>query len=156
MVKARSKESEMARNKTAIAMGAQQAIGAGLVDGFLESAYSVVATSLRASEPLRSTPDLSGCVISISAALADNAIGGANGSFSTITKGEPNTVTRHLAIEHAKQGTRSNAVAPSVVDTPLHEGSPKERLRALLPMMSTAQTSGVVAAICICVTHAEL
>ena len=136
-------------------MGAQQGIGAGLVEGFLESGYKVVATSLRASESLRSTPDLSGCVISISAALADNVIGGANGCVSTITKGEPNAVTRHLAIEHAKQGIRSNAVAPSVVDTPLHQGSPKERLHALLPMVSIGETSGVVDAICICLTHAE-
>jgi NAD(P)-dependent dehydrogenase (short-subunit alcohol dehydrogenase family) len=48
----------MARNKTAIVTGAQQGIGVGLVDGFLNSGYSVVATSLRASESLRSAPDL--------------------------------------------------------------------------------------------------
>jgi NAD(P)-dependent dehydrogenase (short-subunit alcohol dehydrogenase family) len=36
----------MARNGTAIVKGAQQGMGAGLVDGFLGSGYSVVATSL--------------------------------------------------------------------------------------------------------------
>jgi len=56
--KARSKASDMARNKPAVVKGAQQGIGAGLVDGFLKSGYSVVATSLRASESSRSTPDL--------------------------------------------------------------------------------------------------
>ena len=68
----------------------------------------------------------SGCVITISAALADNPIAGVNGSVSMITKGGLNTVTRHLAIEYAKQGIRFNAVAPGVVDTPLHQGSPKD------------------------------
>lgn len=58
VLKARSKASDMARNKTAIVTGAYQGIGAELVDGFLKSGYSVVATSRRASESLRSTPDL--------------------------------------------------------------------------------------------------
>jgi NAD(P)-dependent dehydrogenase (short-subunit alcohol dehydrogenase family) len=213
----------MARNKTAIVTGAQQGIGAGLVDGFLKNGYSVVATSLRASESLRSTPDLvvvdgdirdqetavksveaavthfgtvdvlvnnagvyitkpftdfttddfnklvsvnllgflhmtqlvvkqmlrqqSGCVISISAALADNPIAGVNGSVSMITKGGLNTVTRHLAIEYAKQGIRFNAVAPGVVDTPLHQENPKEDLQALQPMGSIADISDIVDAV---------
>jgi len=46
------KETDMARNKTAIVTGAQQGIGARLADGFLKSGYSVVATSLRARESL--------------------------------------------------------------------------------------------------------
>jgi NAD(P)-dependent dehydrogenase (short-subunit alcohol dehydrogenase family) len=37
----------MARNRAAIVTGAQQGIGAALVDGFPKSGYSVVATSLR-------------------------------------------------------------------------------------------------------------
>ena len=59
MFKARfEKKGDVAKNKTAIVTGAQQGIGEGLVDGFLKSGYVVVATSLRASESLRSTPDL--------------------------------------------------------------------------------------------------
>ncbi len=213
----------MARNNTAIVTGAQQGIGAGLVDGFLKSGYSVVATSLRASESLLSTPDLvvvdgdirdhetaaksveaavthfgtvdvlvnnagiyitkpftefttddfnrlvsvnllgflhmtqlvvkqmlrqqSGCVISISAALADNPIAGVNGSVSMITKGGLNTVTRHLAIEYAKQGIRFNAVAPGVVDTPLLQENRKEDLQTLQPMGSIAEISDIVDAV---------
>ena len=53
-----STESDMARNKTAIVTAAQRGIGAGLVAGFLKSGYSVVAKSLRASQSVRSTPDL--------------------------------------------------------------------------------------------------
>lgn len=223
MLKAWSKESDMASNRTAIVTGAQQGIGAGLVDGFLESGYSVVATSLSASESLRSTSDLvvvdgdirdretaaksieaavthfgavdvlvnnagiyitkpftefttddfnalvsvnllgffhmtqlavnqmlkqgSGCVITISAALADNPIAGVNGSVSMITKGGLNTVTRHLAIEYAKQGIRFNVVAPGVVDTPLHKENHKEDLQTLQPMGSIAEVRDIVDAV---------
>jgi len=96
----------------------------------------------------------SGCVISISAALADNPIAGVNGSVSMITKGGLNTVTRHLAIEYAKQGIRFNAVAPGVVDTPLHQGSPKGPLHALQPMGSIAGTNDIVDAV-LYLTHAR-
>ena len=213
----------MAKNKTAIVTGAQQGIGAGIVDGFLKSGYKVVATSLRATESLRATSDLvlvdgdirdgetatksveaavsrfgsvdvlvnnagiyitksftefttddfnalvsinllgfvhitqlavkqmlkqqSGCVISISAALADNPIAGVNSSVSMITKGGLNTVTRQLAIEYAKKNIRFNAVAPGVVDTPLHQDNPKEKLYALQPMGGMAEVSDIVDAV---------
>src|SRR6266487_4087159 len=162
----------MSAKKTAIVTGAQQGVGAGLVEGFLKNGYNVVATSPRAGESLQSAASLivvdgdlrdaktaaktveaaiahfgeidilvnnagifitktftdfttddfnavvsvnllgflhmtqlavkqmlkqeSGCVITISAALADNPIAGVNGSVSMITKGGLNTVTRHL------------------------------------------------------------
>jgi NAD(P)-dependent dehydrogenase (short-subunit alcohol dehydrogenase family) len=62
----------------------------------------------------------SGCVVSITAALADRPIAGENGSISMITKGGLNSATQNLAIEYAKEGIRFNAVAPGVVDTPMH------------------------------------
>jgi NAD(P)-dependent dehydrogenase (short-subunit alcohol dehydrogenase family) len=70
----------------------------------------------------------SGNVVSITAALADQPIAGENASVSMIMKGGLNTVTRSLAIEYAKEGVRFNAVAPGVVDTPLHEGVPRNLL----------------------------
>ena len=48
----------MVTKKTAIVTGAQQGIGAGIVEGFLESGYNVVATSLNASKTLTATADL--------------------------------------------------------------------------------------------------
>ena len=68
----------------------------------------------------------SGSVVTITAALADRPIAGENASVSMITKGGLNTVTRSLAIEYAKDGIRFNAVAPGVVDTPLHKDDPKD------------------------------
>src|SRR5258708_31267259 len=76
----------------------------------------------------------SGRVISIAATLADQPILGVNGSGPMITKGGLNSIIRILAIEYAKQGIRFNAVAPGVVDTPMHKDNPKDFLKTLQPM----------------------
>ena len=68
----------------------------------------------------------SGCVVSITAALADRPIAGENGSISMITKGGLNSATQNLAIEYAKDGIRFNAVAPGEVDTPMHANDPND------------------------------
>src|SRR5579871_6775644 len=68
----------------------------------------------------------SGCVVTITAALADRPIAGVNGSISMITKGGLNSATQNLAIEYAKDGIRFNAVAPGVVNTPMHPDDPNE------------------------------
>jgi len=56
-------------------------------------------------------------------------------------------VTRSLAMEYVKQGIRVNAVAPGVVDTPLHEDQPKDSLRAQQPMGRISEVKDVVEAI---------
>lgn len=76
----------------------------------------------------------SGCVLTITAALADLPIAGVNASVSMMTKGGLNAGTRGLAIEYAKEGIRFNAVAPGVVDTPLHKNDPRDSLKTLQPM----------------------
>jgi|SRR5580692_3960860 NAD(P)-dependent dehydrogenase (short-subunit alcohol dehydrogenase family) len=68
----------------------------------------------------------SGCVVTVTAALADRPIAGVNGSVSMITKGGLNSATRNLAVEYAKDGIRFNAVAPGEVDTPMHRNDPKD------------------------------
>jgi NAD(P)-dependent dehydrogenase (short-subunit alcohol dehydrogenase family) len=89
----------------------------------------------------------SGSVVSITAALADQPIAGINGSVSMITKGGVNTVIRSLAIEYAKDGIRFNAVAPGVVDTPMHKDGPKDFLKTLQPMGRVAEVKDVVDAV---------
>jgi NAD(P)-dependent dehydrogenase (short-subunit alcohol dehydrogenase family) len=64
-----------------------------------------------------------------------------------ITKGGLNTVIRSLAIEYAKQGIRFNAVAPGVVDTPMHKADPKDFLKKLQPMGGIADVQDVVDAV---------
>ncbi len=190
----------MSSQKTAIITGASGGIGAGLVEGFLEKGYNVVATSRDANRTSTASGSLvqlngdignqqtaaqaveaainnfgtvdvlvnnagiflkkpftdfttedfdalvstnllgffyitqhtvkemlkqkSGCVVSITAALADRPIAGVNGSISMITKGGLNSATQNLAIEYAKDGIRFNAVAPGEVDTPMHRNDP--------------------------------
>jgi len=87
----------------------------------------------------------SGCVVSISAALADRPIAGENGSISMITKGGLNSATQNLAVEFAKDGIRFNAVAPGVVDTPMHRNDPNDS--TLQPTMKKATVRDVVDAV---------
>ena len=87
----------------------------------------------------------SGCVVSITAALADRPIAGVNGSISMITKGGLNSATKNLAIEYAKDGIRFNAVAPGEVDTPMHRNDPKES--TLQPAVKQATVKDIVDAV---------
>ena len=89
----------------------------------------------------------SGSVVNISAALADNPIAGVNASVPMITKGGLNAVIRSLAIEYAKEGIRFNAVAPGVVDTPLHKNDPKDVIRKLQPMGRFASVKDIADAV---------
>ena len=86
----------------------------------------------------------SGCVVSITAALADRPIAGVNGSISMITKGGLNSATQNLAIEYAKDGIRFNAVAPGEVDTPMHQNDPTATLQ---PATKKATVKDIVDAV---------
>jgi len=88
-----------------------------------------------------------GSVVTITAALADNPIAGATASLSMITKGGLQTVTRHLAMEYAKQHIRFNAVAPGAVDTPLHANDSKESLREQSPMATISTAEDIASAV---------
>ena len=88
-----------------------------------------------------------GSIISITASLADNPIAGVNASIPMITKGGIDAITRCLAIEYAKDHIRVNAVAPGVVDTPLHKNNPKDFLKGLSPMGSISNVQEIVDAV---------
>jgi NAD(P)-dependent dehydrogenase (short-subunit alcohol dehydrogenase family) len=75
-----------------------------------------------------------GSIVTITAALASNPIRGVTASVPMITKGGLETITRHLAMEYAKDGIRVNAVAPGAVYTPLHRDTPKDVMESLSPM----------------------
>ena len=89
----------------------------------------------------------SGNVVTISASLVDQPFAGEKASVSMMTKGGLNAVTRSLAIEYAKEGIRFNAVAPGVVDTPMHKDDPQEHLRTLQPMGKIATIKDIVDAV---------
>src|SRR5271165_1134329 len=86
----------------------------------------------------------SGCVVSISAALADRPIAGENGSISMMTKGGLNAATENLAVEYANDGIRFNAVAPGVVDTPMHANDPNDSTQ---PVVKKATVKDIVDAV---------
>jgi NAD(P)-dependent dehydrogenase (short-subunit alcohol dehydrogenase family) len=88
-----------------------------------------------------------GSVTTITAALVDNPISGAPSSVPMITKGGLNAITISLAIEYAKKHIRFNAVAPGVVDTPLHEKNPKDFLKTLSPMGTISEPKDIADAV---------
>ncbi len=75
-----------------------------------------------------------GSIVTITAALARNPIRGTDASVAMITKGGLETVTRHVAMEYAKDGIRVNAVAPGIVLTPMQRDTPKEMMASRSPM----------------------
>jgi NAD(P)-dependent dehydrogenase (short-subunit alcohol dehydrogenase family) len=87
----------------------------------------------------------SGCIVCITAALADRPIAGVNGSISMITKGGLNPATQNLATEYAKDGIRFNAVAPGEVDTAMHRNDPNDS--TLQPTMKRATVKDIVDAV---------
>jgi len=214
------------RPKTAVVTGASQGIGAGIVNGFVERGYNVVANSRQVTQSTEvaasnqvalvdghigepstaarivetalsrfqsidalvnnagifftkpftdyTAEDLKslvatnlegflyvtqlairqmlkqktgGSIVTITAALAANPIAGVKASVAMITKGGLDTITKHLAIEYAKDGIRFNAVAPGVVDTPLHKNDPKEVLQTLNPMGVVSSVKDIVDAV---------
>jgi NAD(P)-dependent dehydrogenase (short-subunit alcohol dehydrogenase family) len=75
-----------------------------------------------------------GSIVTITAALARNPIRGVKAAVPMITTGGLETITQHLAMEYAEDGIRVNAVAPGVVDTPLHKQTPRDVMHGLSPM----------------------
>jgi NAD(P)-dependent dehydrogenase (short-subunit alcohol dehydrogenase family) len=88
-----------------------------------------------------------GSIVNITSTMVDHPIAGVNSSVPMITKGGLDAVTRSLAMEYVKQAIRVNAVAPGIVDTPMHEGSPRGFLRTLQPMGEISSVKDVVDAI---------
>jgi NAD(P)-dependent dehydrogenase (short-subunit alcohol dehydrogenase family) len=88
-----------------------------------------------------------GSIINVTTTMAQHPIAGIPSAVPMITKGGLESVTRSLAIEYAKQGIRVNAVAPGVVETPMHEHDDKEVLKGLSPMGRIISIADVVDAI---------
>jgi len=88
-----------------------------------------------------------GSIVSISAALADNPIAGQPASLPMIAKGGLNAATRSLAMEYAKERIRFNAVAPGVVDSPLHAKDSEDSLKTLSPMGTISSVEDIASAV---------
>ena len=88
-----------------------------------------------------------GSIVSITTTLAGHPITGVNASVPMITKGGLEAITRSLAMEYAKNGIRVNAVAPGVVDTPMHKNDPRDFLATLSPLGGLVNVQDIVDAV---------
>jgi NAD(P)-dependent dehydrogenase (short-subunit alcohol dehydrogenase family) len=88
-----------------------------------------------------------GSVVCITSAMVEHPIEGVKASLSMMTKGGLEAVTRSLAMEYAREGIRFNAVAPGVVDTPMHAKDSKESLKNLSPMGVLPDVEDIVEAV---------
>ncbi len=88
-----------------------------------------------------------GSIVNITSASVGHPIAGINEAVAMITKGGLEAVTQTLAMEYAKEGIRVNAVAPGIVDTPMHKDHPKEFLKTLQPMGQISDVKDIVDAV---------
>jgi len=85
-----------------------------------------------------------GQIITITTTLAQQPVAGVTAALTSLTKGGLNSVTRGLAIEYAAQGIRVNAIAPGIVDTPMHKPEHHEFLKSLHPIPRLATVEEIV------------
>jgi NAD(P)-dependent dehydrogenase (short-subunit alcohol dehydrogenase family) len=88
-----------------------------------------------------------GHVVNISASIADRADAAEPTALTALTKGGLAAVTGSLAIEYASRGIRVNAVAPGIIQTPMHppQSYTPEALAGKLPPLGRAgQVSDIV------------
>ncbi len=88
-----------------------------------------------------------GSVVAITTSLVKNPVAGVTASVQMITKGGLESITVSLASEYAKEHIRFNAVAPGIVDTPLHKNNPKEFLKTLSPMGTISTAEDIASAV---------
>lgn len=85
-----------------------------------------------------------GHILTITTTLAQQPVAGVAAALTSLTKGGLNAVTRGLAIEYATEGIRVNAIAPGIVDTPMHRPENHEFLKHLHPMPRLATVQEIV------------
>lgn len=88
-----------------------------------------------------------GSVTSITTSLVDNPNTALLASVAMITKGGLTAALLNLASEYAKQHIRFNAVAPGIVDTPMHTNNPKDFLKTLSPMATISSAQDIADAV---------
>ena len=113
-----------------------------LISTNLTGFFHVTQRALRRMQERRS-----GHVVSITTSLADQPIAGVPASIPILTKAGLNAVTKALAIEYAASGIRFNAVAPGIIDTPMHKPETHESLRQLHPIARIGTTAEIVEAV---------
>jgi len=88
-----------------------------------------------------------GHVVTITTTLADQPVAGVPAAIPILTKGGLAAATKALAIEHAAEGIRFNAVAPGIIDTPMHKPESHGFLKQLHPIARLGTTAEIVDAV---------
>jgi NAD(P)-dependent dehydrogenase (short-subunit alcohol dehydrogenase family) len=88
-----------------------------------------------------------GKIINITASLGMQPHGHVPALLAVALKGGVNQATRALALELAPHGVTVNAVAPGVVDTPMHAPESHAALGGLHPLGRIATTNEITAAV---------
>jgi NAD(P)-dependent dehydrogenase (short-subunit alcohol dehydrogenase family) len=88
-----------------------------------------------------------GSVICMTSAMVHHPLAGVRASVSMMTKGGLEAITLSLALEYAKDRIRFNAVAPGVVDTPMHASASRDDLRSQSPMGEISEVQDIVDAV---------
>jgi len=89
----------------------------------------------------------SGHVVSITTTLVDFADSSVPSVLTSLTKGGIASATKSLAIEYARKGIRVNAVAPGVIQTPMHPPESYEADVRREPIGRVGDASDIVSAI---------
>jgi NAD(P)-dependent dehydrogenase (short-subunit alcohol dehydrogenase family) len=84
-----------------------------------------------------------GHVVNITASMTNRPFAGLPAALCSLRKGGLERVTRALAIEYAGDGIRFNAIAPGVVNTPMHSPAAHDFLRPLSPLGRMAKAEEV-------------
>lgn len=85
-----------------------------------------------------------GQIINITTTLAQQPVAGVHAALTSLTKGGLNSVTRGLAIEYASEGIRVNAIAPGIIDTPMHKPENHHALKGLHPIQRLGTVQEIV------------
>ncbi|HUA61433.1 MAG TPA: SDR family oxidoreductase [Verrucomicrobiae bacterium] len=88
-----------------------------------------------------------GSVTCVTSAMVHHPIAGVKASIPMVTKGGLEAITLSLAMEYAQEHIRFNAVAPGVVNTPLHADASREELAGQSPMGEVSEVGDIVDAI---------
>jgi NAD(P)-dependent dehydrogenase (short-subunit alcohol dehydrogenase family) len=86
----------------------------------------------------------SGSIINITASLATQPQAGVPALLAVLIKGGIDHATRALALELAPKGVRVNAIAPGVINTPMHNPATHEFLKTLSPMKRIGTVDEIV------------
>ena len=88
-----------------------------------------------------------GHVVNITTSLVDHANSTSPSALTSLTKGGLAAVTRALATEYASRGVRVNAVAPGVIQTPVHDAASYAGIADQHPLGRLGDVSDIVEAI---------